>query len=148
MKTFDFVLDEPIDYVVGGEVTSGSRITFYAPKPSQRKKVMKLKQIFFQALPKTSSTDVKPEKPSDNAADDDINGDAIIALVASSNADYAEFIELGRSLICDQNAKIDDVTYLTTVLVDKIDVDVLESMVGQYIANFIVKSALKSLGKS
>lgn len=148
MKTFDFYLEEPIEYASGGEVVSGSKITFYAPKPSQRKKVMKLKQLFFQALPKTSGTDVKAEKPGDDDLDNEINGDAIIALVASSSADYAEFVELGRSLICDQNAKIDETVYLTTVLIDKVDVDTLESMVGQYIANFIVKSALKSLGKS
>lgn len=145
MKTFSYELTEPIEYSVKGEQAFGSSITFYAPKPVQRKKTTKLKQMFFQSLPKSDGT--RPEQTQKDETPE-VTGDAILGLIASSNTDYSEFIELGRSLICDKNAKIDDVEFLTTALVDRIDIDSLEEMIGQYVANFIVRSALKSLGKS
>ena len=145
MKSFQYELPDPIEYSVKGEQTFGSSITFYAPKPAQRKKTTKLKQTFFQSLPRGNES-AKPEQAKDETPE--ITGEAILALVASSTVDYSEFIELGRSLICDRNAKIDDVEFLTTALVDRIDIDILEDMIGQYVANFIVRSALKSLGKS
>lgn len=146
MKSFDFELPEPIEYHVKGEVSLGNRVVFYAPKPSQMKRVTRLKQIFFRSLPKTDS--VKSVDRDKQDATDEITGDAILALVASSDADYPEFIEVGRMLICDRNAKIDDAEYLTTALADKLEINTIEEMVGQYVANFIVKSALRSLGKS
>jgi len=146
VKTFEFTLSEPIEYSTKGEVREGTSITFYAPKANQRKKVMKLKQTFFQSLPKGDGTP-QQEKQTPNEVPE-IDGDAVLFIVAQSTADYAEFIEIGRSVICDRNAKIDDNEYLTVVTLDKVDIDEMEKMVGQYVANFIVKSALKSLGKN
>jgi hypothetical protein len=147
MKTFTFDLTEPIEYSSGGELVSGTSITLYAPKPSQRKKAMHLKQIFFQAM----SEAAEDAKPNDDNADKkvpEIEGGMLLVIIAQSKADYVEFIETGRSLICDKNAKINDAEYLTTVTMDKMDLDDMENLVGQYVANFIVKSALRALGKS
>lgn len=144
MKTFDFELSEPVEYSAKGDVTTGSKIVCYAPKPSQRSKVMKLKQIFFQSLPKTNQqkTESKEQESSE------ITGSEVLFVVAQSDASYPDFIELGRSIICDRNAKIDDAEYITTAIIDKISLDDLELLVGGYVANFIVNAALKSLTKS
>jgi hypothetical protein len=55
MKTFQFDLEEPVEFSHGGEMVEGNSITFYAPKPNQRKKTTKLKQAFFRALPTDSN---------------------------------------------------------------------------------------------
>lgn len=141
MKTFTFDLTEPIEYSHKGELVQGTSITLYAPKPAQRKKAMKLKQVFFQSLPKSDGSERKT-----NEKESEIDGNMVLFIVAQSDADYADFIETGRSLLCDRNAKINDEEYLTTVTVDKLDLDDMETMIGQYVANFIVKSALKALG--
>lgn len=145
MKSFKFDLPEPIMYATRGEPAEGTSITCYAPKPNQRKKVMKLKQMFFQSLPKSEGQTTEKQP---TAEDTEITGDAVLFVVAQSNADYSEFIEIGRSILCEANAKVNDEEYLTTVLIDKLDLDVMEDLIGQYVANFIVKSALKSLGKN
>lgn len=147
MKSFTFELSEPVSYSSKGEVTQGTSITFYAPSAAQRKKVTKLKQFFFRALPKEIDAEVERDKTK-NTEQAEITGEAIIALIAGSDADYSEFIELGRSLLCERNAKIDDIEFLTAPILDRISIDELENMVGQYVANFIVKSALMSLGKN
>lgn len=146
MKTFTFELSEPIEYSAQGELRDGKSITFYAPKPSQRKRVMKLKQAFFQSLPKATGTEAPREKQT-NTEDPEIDGDAVLLIIAQSDTDYAEFIETGRFVLCD-NGKIEDAVSLTSVTLDKVSMDDMEQMVGQYVANFIVKSALSSLGKS
>lgn len=147
MKSFEFELPEPIEYHVRGEVSLGNKVVFYAPKPAQMKRVTRLKQIFFRALPKSDSNE-RAERPDKSDIESEITGEAILTLVASSDADYPEFIDIGKALLCDKNGKIDDAEYLTNTLADKLDIYTVEQMVGQYVANFIVKSALKSLGKS
>ena len=145
MKTFTFELEEPVEYSHGGDLVEGSSITFYAPKPNQRKKTTKLKQAFFRALP----TD--PNQANENQEKDEdfeIGGAEILFLIAhSKEADYPSFIETGRSLVCDKVGKVDDTEFFTTVVADKLDIDTLENIIGEYVANFIVRSSLKSLTK-
>ena len=121
-------------------MVTGTHVVFYAPKPNQRKKTTKLKQMFFRALPKDGEPDGK--QPDENP---DIKGRDILFLIAQSEADYTDFIEVGRSLVCDKVGKVDDVEFFTTVMADKLDINVLEAMIGDYVANFIVKSAMDSL---
>jgi hypothetical protein len=136
------MLLEPVEFSHGGDVVEGSSITFYAPKPNQRKKTTKLKQAFFRSLPtEGEATGEKPEEL-------EISGTEVLFLIASSKeADYTEFIEIGRSLVCDKVGKVDDVENFTTFIADKLDIDVLENIIGDYVANFIVRSSLKSLMK-
>ncbi len=140
MRTFDFSLDEPVEYSHGGDSVEGNSITFYAPKPNQRKKTTKLKQAFFRALPTDQNA------PDDKPEEVDISGAEILFLIAHSNeTDYPDFIETGRSLVCDKTGKVDDAEFFTTVIADRLDIDVLENIIGEYVANFIVRSSLKSL---
>jgi len=144
VKTFEFKFDEPIEFSHGGERVEGNSITFYAPKPKQRKKTGKLKQAFFRALP----TEGNENQSSHRNEEVEISGAEVLFLVAhSKETDYPDFIETGRSLICDQVGKIDDTEYFTTFIADNIELDVLEEMIGEYIANFIVRSSLQSLTK-
>lgn len=144
MKSFVFELPEPLEYSTGGNVTDGTQITFYAPKPNQRKKTAQLKQAFFRALPKEGGGSNQDQKGDEFS----IEGNEVLFVVAQSDSDYGQFIETGRSLICDKLGKVDDVEFFTTVMADKLDLDTLESMIGEYVANFILRSALQSLMKS
>ena len=141
MKSFTFDLEDELEFSHGGEMVSGSSVTFYAPKPNQRKKTTQLKQAFFRALP----TDGAESQGSKDDVEIEISGREVLFLIAQSDADYPQFIEVGRSLVCDKVGKVDDTEFFTTVLADKLTIDTLENMIGEYVANFIVRSALKSL---
>lgn len=148
MKTFEFEFEEPIEYAHKGEVTLGHKVVFTAPKSNQRKKTTKLKQMFFRAI--ASIQGDEPNKPETNDVNKnpDIEGDKLLILMAQSDVDYTDFIETGRSLICDGVGKVDDVEPFTVFMADKLGIDELELMVGEYVANFILRSALKSAMKS
>jgi len=140
VKTFDYELEETLEYGVGGNVAQGSKIHFYAPKAKQRKKTGQLKQMFFRALPTDgNSEDVQQGK------EDDVTGEMILFLIAQSDQDYTDFIEIGKTLICDGNAKIDDIEKFTAGHAELVTIDDLEQMVGEYVAHFIVRSALNSI---
>ncbi len=143
MKTFVFELEEPVEYASGGEQTEGSSITFYGPKPNQRKRTTKLKQSFFRALPKPDADAVDTKQPDDFT----ISGKEVLFLIAQSDADYPDFIETGRSLVTDKVGKVEDAEWFTTVVADRLETEVLEQIIGEYVANFIVSSSLKSLMK-
>jgi hypothetical protein len=83
------------------------------------------------------------------ADDYEISGGEVLFLIAhSKESDYPAFIETGRSLVCDKVGKVDDTEWFTTVVADKLDIDILENMIGEYVANFIVRSSLKSLTRT
>ena len=141
MKTFEFELEEPIEYGVGGNVATGSKVVMYAPKAKQRKKTGQLKQMFFRALPTDGDADADVKE----GAESEITGDMILFLIAQSAEDYTDFIEVGKSLICDGNAKIDDLEKFNAAHAEMLSIDDLDRMVGGYVAHFIVRSALNSI---
>lgn len=143
--TFEF--ESPIEVAHGGEVISCNRIEFTAPKASQRKKTTKLKQMFFRAV--TGSADARPNiDKADKPKKDDLNGAELLIVMAQSDVDYVDFIEVGRSLVCENVGKLDGVEPFTVHIADNLDSDVLESIIGEYVANFILRSALKSAMKT
>lgn len=145
MKTFTFKLEDPVEYSSGGNMVEGNEIVFSAPKPNQRRKTTKLKQAFFRALPKEGEEDPDKKKDEDTV----IRGAEVLYIIAQSDiADYPDFIETGRTLICDDVGKIDDIGVFNVTVADRLPIEVLEEIIGEYVANFIVRSAIRSIMKN
>lgn len=142
MNTMTFTFDTPIEVAHKGDMISCSYIEFVAPKANQRKKTTKLKQMFFQAI--TAAATPSAEQKSGNADKSDIKGYELLIIMAQSHVDYTDFIETGRSVVCDGVGKLDGVEPFTAPIADNLDADVLENIIGDYVANFILRSALKS----
>lgn len=144
MKELEFHLEEPLEYAHDGDPATTEEITLKAPKTRQRKTVGKLKQYFFRALPKDQTDD--DEKKQDQPQDEvEIKGDEIIFLIAQSDVDYTDFIEQGRKLMLSGTAEVAPGVPLTDVLIDRMSIDDVDRMIGEYVATFIVRSALKSV---
>ena len=153
MKTLDYRLSQPVPYADQGETVEGEVLVCTAPKGKNRKDVTKLKQMFFRSLPDQDSASIEKaqaakELKEEEASEEDIsiNGNEILFIVMqSAKVEYDDFIELGRKVLSSGCCSIDGVKEVNSTIIDRLSVEELENVVGEYVAFFIVSSAMKSM---
>lgn len=140
LTEFNYFLIKKIQYAFKGDMTEASFITFYAPTSKVTKECAALKQAFFRAI---------GEQEGEGEADPDyeIQGDDILNLLAmSKEVDLPDVMEIAKKLFQAPGiALVDGETKLGNSLFDKLSIDDCEAMLGKYLANFTLASALKSL---
>lgn len=144
-NTFNYELKSPFDYDHKGNVVEAQFITLRAPSSKEISETADLKQAFFRALPKDSTS---TGDESEEGSLDDLNGDAIMMMIAISPD-----VTLKTVLLCARElfkivATVDGEERMTVPLLDKIDPEDLETMVGEYYLNFVLASWLKKMKDS
>jgi len=138
-------LDAPLEYAQKGEMLTGTFITLLAPTSKNMNECATLKQAFFRALPKSGSATMEVE---DSDQDSDVTGDAVMTMISmSQDVELASVLVTGRELLTSGVALIEGEEKLTKPLADKLSQDDLEKLVGEYIATFIIASALRKAKK-
>jgi len=138
-----FTLSNPITYAHEGQSGEGQLLVLRAPNSKQQRERITLQQGFFRALNSVSSSEGGKSEGSQ-----DIKGVEVLALLLSSDVDMVEMHEAFRKLICSQACKIEDKAEMTSTLFDEIDLDDIDLLMGEYLANFILSSVLKTLSQS
>ncbi len=140
---FDFELTQPFAYAFEGSSVDATFIRLKAPNSKQSRLCAVLKQAFFRALPKIDFDDTDSSAKAET--DSDLDGDALIAMIAMSDVDLGEVLEVARKLFTSGLASVDGVKDLNTLMTERMSQDDWESMTGAYMANFTVASALKKM---
>lgn len=144
LTEFNFELEVPIKYAYEGEMVDGTFITLKAPSSKNMLECSVLKQAFFRALP--TDTDSTQNSSDDDGEKADLTGDAIMTLIMmSQNVELATIIATARDLFSSGVALLEGETKVTKPILDDIDPDDLERMIGDYLVNFILASSLKRL---
>lgn len=141
IKEFDFPLSTKIPYAKDGEEVKGSFIKFTAPSSKQLTQCSMLKQSFIRAV----TEQAKNNPDAANEADDGkkIKGEDIIYLLyGSESVDMGKILLSAIELFKSGVAMIEGEAKLTKPLLDEISNDDLEGMLGEYLANFILRSVL------
>lgn len=148
MKTeITYTLQTPIKYAHKGEQEEGSFVILKAPTSRNMKECADLKQAFFRALPKPGSSGENDSTV--DTEDEGIPGDAIMAMIMVSNdVELATVLATGRELLTSGVALVEGEEKLTKPLLDSMSADDLEGMIGEYMGNFILASALQRLSRS
>jgi hypothetical protein len=147
MKTeFDFEISVPFEYANKGEQATAQFITFKAPTSKHMQHCAFLKQAFFRALPDTQSTD-KVEDDGKEAREP--TGAEIMQLILiSPHVELVNVLIAAKELFTSKDiALVDGEVQLTKPLVDAMSQDDLEDCMGEYLANFILASALRKMSK-
>jgi hypothetical protein len=152
--SFDYELINEFDYFDDNtkDVEKAKSLKFMAPTSRQLGICLKLKQAFMCAIKETTK-DLKDKKPSTHQnSEETITGPDIENLfLMSSEIDLEEIHLLFKKLIVSSNDKstyrgvciVEGKTLLTEALYNEICTDDIETMLGEYIANFLLPSALK-----
>lgn len=139
-----YELEQPIEYAKGGDLEEAKFITLSAPTSRNMAELAFLKQAFFRALPKDGA--VEAEQEGDGEAK--LTGDAVMTLITMSDVDLSSVLATGRELLTSGVALVGGEQKLTKPLADNLSMDDLGNMIGEYMANFILASALRRLKAS
>lgn len=142
-NSFDFELEEILEYAKGGEMEEAQMITLFAPTSRVMDHCANLKQAFFRAMPEAKPDQALP----DDISDVEIDGDQIMLLItASRDVSLASTLATARELFTSKDiAMVDGEVKLTKPMLEQLSNDELERMLGQYLSNFILASALKKM---
>lgn len=138
----EFQLTQPISYSSKGEHKEGLLLFLRAPTIQENSLRLKLKQYFFRAV--MTGADGNAEAQDDEFTDP--TPEEVVMLMNASQVDMTEVMKDFQQLIISGNVcMVEDEVKLTKSLSDKIDLEDLDLMLGAYLSNFIVASALKTL---
>lgn len=140
IKEFDYPLTTGIDYAKGGEQVEGVFIKLIPPSSKQLTHCAMLKQSFIRAITEQAKDAAESDK---SESDVEISGqDIIYLLYGSASVDMGKILLSAIELFKSGVALIDGEVKLTKPLLDEMSNDDLEGMLGEYLANFILKSVL------
>lgn len=141
-----YELETPVEYARKGEMEKGKFIVLKAPTSKNMAECAFLKQAFFRAIgtiPKQDRGDV------DVDGETDIDGEAVMSIITmSTGVELSAVLLTARELFTSGLALVDGEEKLTKPIMDKMLQDDLESMTGEYLANFILASALRKMKNS
>lgn len=142
----EFRLDRPIEFAQSGEIAKGEILILKAPSAKNQKERIKLQQGFFRAI-----TSLKQDGADSNKAattgSGEISGSEILALMLSSDVDMVAYSEDFRRLATSGVILVEGSEVLTAPLFDKLHPDDSDRLLGEYLASFILSSALRTLSR-
>lgn len=143
----DFPLTKAFDYSLKGQTESATFIRLVAPSAKQLKHCTELKQAFYRAMSgiqeKGSDRKEQPE-PTDGKLE---GKDIIRMLYISEKVEMSSILVSAIELFASGVAVVDgeEKAKLTKPLIQEMSADDLENMLGEYLANFILRSLLTEL---
>lgn len=140
---FDFQLSKGFSYSHQGDQTEASFVRLTAPTSRHSRECAALKQAFFRAQ---NSFQGQVESSGAEAPDEEIAGHEVILMIAASTAvDLPDVLDVARKLFSSGIAMVDGETKLTGGLMDRMDQDDFELMLGEYLVNFTLASSLERM---
>ncbi len=143
-----FELSRPLKYHSGGEEVEGTFITLAPPTYKQMDKCVPLKQAFYRAASSITDDAVEAGTETNKSSDDtQLTPDGLISLFYQSDEDMVKIVLYGVELFKSPGiAMVDGAANITQLLIEQMSQDDLENMLGRYMVNFILASALNKAG--
>lgn len=143
-----FELTKPITYHAGGEDVEGAFVTLTAPSYKQMDKCVPLKQAFYRAAASMEDDSQEAGAQTNASAEESaLTPEGLMSLFYQSKEDMVKIILYGVELFKSPGiAQLDGSVNMTQPMIEKISQDDLENMLGFYMVNFILASALSKAG--
>ena len=141
-----YELESPVEYASKGELEAGKFIVLKAPTSKNMAECAFLKQAFFRAIATI------PKQDRGDVAEDDgteVDGEAVMSIITmSTGVELAAVLLTAKDLFTSGLAMVEGEVKLTKPIMDTMSQDDLEAMTGEYLANFILASALRKMKNS
>lgn len=142
MNQIQFTLTTPVKYSHKGEDTDGTFITLTEPSIKQLKHVAAFKKAFFQCAEKASKG-VDTDQVQDTGDKEKVTSEIIMALLYAHYPDMEQLFNIAKKLFFSIGiAKVEGVTDFNQIIYDTMSIADFENMLGTYLVNFILQSAL------
>jgi hypothetical protein len=140
----NYKLSEAVPYASKGEQVFSFNIKLKAPSGKHRAHLIRLKQGFFRAVlfAQKSNTNRQAAEPMDDAAVEAIDGKMLMQMFYMSDIDLVALQDEFRGLLAANIGEIADGVPLTQFMIEQINQDDFEGLMGEYMAVFIVSSLI------
>jgi len=153
MNEIHFELEHPVKYSHGGTEQEGGFITLVEPSMKLLSKTTPFKSAFYAASVKMSSSD-----DGDDSGDDDNDGDnegneasakkmtgtMVMGILHAYTKDMSSLLNKAMKLFCIKGvASVEGEVDMTMAILETMHPDDFENMLGEYLVNFTLASALK-----
>ena len=140
---FDAHLVAPLTYAFEGSNHQASFIRFFAPSSKVSRECAALKQAFMRAVPTPTAAQVEAARMKEGKQELPTGPEIVAVMMASTDVDYPDVLDVARKLFLSPGiAKVDGEVKLTRNLLDQVDGNDFEEMLGVYMANFTMPSVL------
>ena len=140
MKEIRFTLTTPVKFTHQGEDTDGNFITLKEPSLNLLIKLSIYKSAFYSAAARTADSD---DEVTSNKEKEAVTGEQIMSLLYMECRNMPELLKQAQSLFVTQGvASVEGVVDMTTPILKMMSIDDFERMLGEYLVNFILASAL------
>jgi len=140
-------LESKFEYAQKGSMSDAEFIELRSPTVDNIANIAKLKQGFIQAISDSSNQElVDSEKDSKGTDVVEFTGPQIMMALSMSSIDYSEYMLTARKVFVGSGvARINGDCIMTKELINKMSVEDLEAMTGEYLKDFILTSVLKMM---
>lgn len=140
-----YELKVPFEYPVKGEMTEASFITLFAPHYKSINDFAPIKQAFTTAISELSQSAVQAAESLPEDKPEEIGPKSVMHVLYSWSGDTSKVFFHAERLFKNGAAKVDGENSFTTPMLEKMDIEDVEGLVGTYVANFIAKSLMDGL---
>ncbi len=146
-KNHRFTLTDPLSYATkSGDQESALWIELRPPTTRNRRECAALKQAFFRAA--AEQGDDEEKSATGEGTDQKPSAIGIITIMAmAKDVDLANVMEVAAKLFSSGVAQVEGETKLTMRLIESMSQDDFERMLGEYLVNFTLASALAQAAK-
>lgn len=141
MSEVTYSLKTPFEYSSKGEQIQASFISLTAPSYKQLENAAPIKSAFMQAVLNIADSDVGDTEVSGEKPEIDSN-QVMQVLYSSPDVNMPSVLVSAAALFKSGVALVDGQEKMTQPLIDKMQLDDFEGLVGAYIANFIMPSLM------
>lgn len=144
-NSYRFKLNDPLSYATkSGDQETALWIELRPPTTRNRRECAALKQAFFRAA---SEQDGSDDESRDGESAEKPTGIGVITIMAmSTKVELPEVMEVAAKLFSSGVAQVEGETKLTAKLIESLSQEDFERMIGEYLVNFTLASALEQSG--
>lgn len=142
---FIYELKTKFEYAYKGNQQEAQFITFKAPTLKNRESCAKIRQIFTKVFMEGAEKyrNSQRQEPAAETKEADLTGQDYIHALYASDQSAPEVLDLFVNILKSDRALIDGETRFTDSLLEKLSIEEIEEMTGEYVSNFILASLLK-----
>lgn len=143
----EYKLENSFQFAHQGTMAQAEFIELRPPTVDSVANIAKLKQGFMQAISDSSNQELAGDEKDNKGADIvEFTGPQIMMALSMSGIDYSEYMLTARKVFVGSGvARINGDCIMTKELINKMSVEDLEAMTGEYLKDFILTSVLKMM---
>lgn len=137
-------LSTPLKYSVGADFEDANQLILKAPSANRRRQCNELRQGFMKGIAgmadKSGRVETTPE-----ASDKETTPDEIVMTLMMADIDFAKYVETFREILINGACDVVEGIKLTGALFDNLSLEDQDTLLGEYLSNFLLASQLRKL---